>query len=309
MALTALSIHELLELKPPPWLIEGTLPQLGLLAVYGAPGDGKTFAVLDMAMCVATGTPWHGKAVQKGYVIYISAEGGGGIGKRVGAWLDEHGIGKDDYATVMARFIVSTISVHPDSEDLQEILNATVDDPEYQHELANYVDDDEAQPPLLIVVDTLARCFVGDENQQEDMGAFVRALDALRENNQATVLVVHHTNAGGDRERGNTAFRGACDTMVQVSKDDMELTLRCTKQKDAEPFADLSLTLTPVPAWLSCVVRTSVEQTDAGLDEVRECLLQSPHATVREVAGKLGLSVATAYRRIKQVKGAENTKG
>lgn len=300
--LRALSIGELLELKPPPWLIDGILPQLGLLAVYGIPGDGKTFAVLDMALSVAAGVPWHGHPAVKGCVVYISAEGGGGIGKRVGAWLDAHNITPADYPSIDAHFIVSTISVHPESDDLRAILEMTAAAEDRVHELENYLDAEEARPPLLVIVDTLARCFIGDENQQEDMGAFVRALDTLREDHQATVLVVHHTNAGGERERGNTSFRGACDTMIQVSKKDSELTLKCTKQKDAEPFKKLALELTVSEKWQSCYVTTPTEDRQAEVDLVRAYLEEHPCATVRTVSTDLGLTTTTAFRRMRKVR-------
>ncbi|MGJ0502297.1 MAG: AAA family ATPase [Methylocystis sp.] len=43
---------------------------------YGESNAGKTFVPLDMAMAVATGHPWNGKAVKRGLVVYIAAEGG-----------------------------------------------------------------------------------------------------------------------------------------------------------------------------------------------------------------------------------------
>jgi RecA-family ATPase len=70
------TVAELLDLKPPSWLIADTVPEQGLIALYGAPGDGKSFIALDMALCVAAGIPWQGHDTQKAYVVYVSAEGG-----------------------------------------------------------------------------------------------------------------------------------------------------------------------------------------------------------------------------------------
>lgn len=309
MALTPLSITELLDLKPPEWLIDNVFPLGGFLAIYGPPGEGKSFLALDMALSIAAGVPWHGHEVRKGYVVYVSAEGGGGIGKRVGAWLDQHGITREDYGTVLAHFIVSTISVHPDSDDLRQILSGTVMREDYLHELQTYLDEGEDGPPLFLVVDTLARCFLGNENQQEDMGAFVRALDELRNEHAATVLVVHHTNVEGERERGNTAFRGACDTMVKAGKSGTSITLSCTKQKDAAEFEELQFELVQDEKRQSCVLEDRESQEKAEATRFWAYRAEHPHATIRELADALGMARSTVHRWLQDGEGRDRGAG
>ena len=53
-------------LKPtkPDWLVKGILERNTLAAVIGESGSGKSFIVVDIACCIATGTPWHGRDVQ-----------------------------------------------------------------------------------------------------------------------------------------------------------------------------------------------------------------------------------------------------
>jgi hypothetical protein len=87
------------------------------------------------------------------------------------------------------------------------------------------------------------------------MGRFIGGIDRLRKEFGATVLVVHHTRLDGDRERGNTAFRGGTDTMISLERKTKELILmRCNKQKDAEDFEPIELKLKMVPAVDSCIV-------------------------------------------------------
>jgi len=62
------------------------LPEGGLYEMYGAPAVGKSFIALDIAFSVGTGHAFHEHAVQRGYVVYVNAEGGGGLGLRVSAW-------------------------------------------------------------------------------------------------------------------------------------------------------------------------------------------------------------------------------
>jgi hypothetical protein len=73
------------------------------------------------------------------------------------------------------------------------------------------------------------------------MGRFVAGVDRLRKEFDTTVLVVHHTRLDGDRERGNTAFRGAADAMLSLSVKKGKLMLSCNKMKDAEEFDDIEL--------------------------------------------------------------------
>src|ERR1700674_809342 len=126
MSLTTYSIAELLSIEPPEWLIDGVMPLMGLTALYGQPGGGKSFIALDMALAIASGRPWQGHPVKRGYVVYISAEGGSGLSKRVGAWLAHHQIRPSEYADLAASFVVSAIRIHPDSEDLGAILDQTI---------------------------------------------------------------------------------------------------------------------------------------------------------------------------------------
>jgi RecA-family ATPase len=305
MSFAAYTIDELLRLKPPSWLIEGIIPEGGLTALYGNPGDGKSFIALDMALAIASGRPWQGHPTKKGYVVYISAEGGGGIGKRVGAWLTHAEIKPKDYRQFLTNFITAAIRIHPDSEDLGAVLSETFDHPDYQEALGDVLDAEEPRPPLFIVVDTLARCFEGDENQQEDMGNFIKGLDTLRETHDATILVVHHTGKHGIEERGSSAFRGACDMMMLVERnEDNALSLSCTKQKDYEQFPTEAFELIVVPKWDSCVLQSVRLRTDQERMRVAVYLDQHPEATIREIAHDLHLSKSSIERRLKELRKA-----
>ena len=302
MSIQTYTLEELLALKPPAWLVEGVIPELGLVALYGSPGDGKSFLALDMALSIASGVPWQGHQVQKGFVVYISAEGGAGLGKRVGAWLAHQQILPEEYQFLLLNFVTSAVRVNPDSEDLGEILAQTVHQSAYQELLANVLDPDESGPPLFIVVDTLARCFEGDENQQEDMGIFIKGLDYLRESYQATVLVIHHTNKNGFEERGSSSFRGACDTMMLAKKEDTTITLSCEKQKDAEPFENESFELTVVETWNSCVVESARGAIEAKKARILHLLAEYGPFTFDEWLGASELPKTTFYRYLTELR-------
>src|SRR5262249_48369835 len=105
--------------------------------------------------------------------------------------------------------------------------------------------------PVLIVFDTLARCFVGgEENTARDMGRLIANVDRIRVETGATVLLVHHTGLKKQRARGHTALDGAADTIFLVAPAKQRqrvLTLRCVKQKDGGEFFPSSLALKCIP--------------------------------------------------------------
>lgn len=255
------STRELLELPPPTWLIENILPTGALVGLYGPPASTKSFIAMDLALCVSTGTPWHGHAVKRGFVMYVAAEGGPGIGKRIRAWLTHHQKQSRDLGI---GWLIEPIMLHGESNDLTVVKRR--------------LDDDINAMPDLIVIDTLARCFAGDENQQEDMGAFIAGVDSLRHEYDATVIAVHHTRLDGERERGNTAFRGAADTMISVKRTKGHIEMSCDKQKDAEHFPPVGFRLKPDLEHDSCIMVCTDNQTDQKSQQILQIIANEPLA-------------------------------
>ena len=88
----------MIELPPPEWLIDGVMPKQALGMLFGPSGHGKSFLALDMALSVATGREWFSHRSAQGQVIYVVAEGGRGMVKRVKAWLHHRNVPQADQA-------------------------------------------------------------------------------------------------------------------------------------------------------------------------------------------------------------------
>ena len=92
--------------------------------------------------------------------------------------------------------------------------------------------------PSLIVIDTLARAFSGDENSTANMNEFVAGCDAIRSYYpNCTILVVHHTGLSeAKRPRGSSALMAAVDTSFLLSVDGKTNfhKLSCDKVKDGK---------------------------------------------------------------------------
>lgn len=211
-------------LKPVVWIVRHYIEADSLALMFGDPGCGKSFAAIDLACCVATGTPWHGNKTTPGPVFYVAGEGQNGLARRFAAWAQHNSIPLSDAPLFTSR--------RP-----AQLCNAAA-----AAEVANAVEEliaDTGAAPSLIVVDTLARNFGGDENSQEDMGAFIANLDGfLRKSGEwdATVLVVHHSgHADKTRGRGSSAMKGAVDAEYSLTKDETGVVrVEATKMKDAE---------------------------------------------------------------------------
>ena len=74
------------------WLVKGILLQGTCSMAYGDSGTGKSFFALDLALHVALGRTWFGREVTQAIAIYIAAEAGASIRRRIVAFRQHHGL-------------------------------------------------------------------------------------------------------------------------------------------------------------------------------------------------------------------------
>ena len=212
-----------LVIRQPEWLIDGLIEVSTLAMCFGSAGSGKSFAVLDMALCIASGTPYHGHSVQQGSVFYIAGEGLSGMSRRAAAWQKHHEVGKGQ-----AQFYLSNRAVIMSDPDAVDVLKS---------EIATLVE--VAGKPRLLVIDTLARSLGGaSENDGKDVNEFIVACDSIKEKYGCTVMLVHHSgHQSKERARGASQINAALDHEFRIDAVGNNLvTLTFTKQKeDAMP--------------------------------------------------------------------------
>jgi hypothetical protein len=212
-----------LEATDPP-LMEGWLDQGAMSVLYGESNVGKSFVALRLSWAIAAGQAVAGCAVTRGRVVYVVAEGGRGVAKRVAALRAKCGEGADGWFDL----IVSPVNLLDPRADMPVLLERLR----------------AAGPVAFLVVDTLSRAMAGgDENASTDMGALVKNLDAVRAATGAHLMVVHHS--GKDRAkgaRGHSLLRAATDTEIEVEAGRMV----ATKQRDIESRAAIGFVLTGV---------------------------------------------------------------
>jgi hypothetical protein len=280
-----LSISDLAALPEPSWLLDEMLPT-GFAVLFGPSNAGKSFLALDWSLCVASGVAWYGQETQAGWVVYVAGEGVAGLYRRVQAWTHARDLDPPE----RIRFIPYAANLL-DTAEVDRVKRAIEALPD---------------PPVLVVIDTMARSMVGgDENAAKDVGRYIAAVDQLRhEYDDGASLTVHHTGKDGEDERGSSALRGASDAVVALKPDGAGLKLECVKQKDAAPFEPWRLHLSETLE--SCVLRcgTSPGQLAPAerriLEEVSAAFGTKPAArtAIREAAN---VPKSTWHRSVKSL--------
>lgn len=209
-------------------LIVGLLDCGAMSVVYGESNSGKSFTEMDKDFHIAAGLPWAGRKVKQGAVVWVAAEGGNGVYKRLAA-LRLH------YKQPSVPFFVIPCPVdlrHTDAD-----LKPMVD-------LIRKIEADSRQKVVKVTIDTLSRVMAGgDENSNVDMGILVHHFDHIRSSTMSHLAVIHHSGKDKARgARGHTALRAATDTEIEVDNKVMT----ATKQRDLEGGAALRFRLTPI---------------------------------------------------------------
>ena len=226
--------------KPAPisWLVKRWLQDKALIMVHGPSGGGKTFVVLDWCQRMAAGVPdWAGNRVKPGAVLYLAGEGHHGLRGRAAAWAHHHQL---------------------EDAEMDMWITQSGCDLNTPAGYARVADTIRALPkrPDLIVVDTLHRFLLGDENSAQDAKTMLDACGALMGEFGCSVLLVHHTGVSEEaqhRARGSSAWRGALDIEISIvpSKDDSPMQIVQRKSKDAELSEPVYVELQSVeiPGW------------------------------------------------------------
>ena len=205
------------------WLIEGLIEIPSTGGIIGASGAGKSFVAIDLAANVAEGTEWAGRPVTAGPTFYIAQEGKPGVVRRGKAWRVSRGL-----AALPDNLFVSISRIELNESGGLEVENEV-----------GRLAEQAGGPPVLIVVDTMARALPGeaDENSAKDVGAFLNVVDRLRDAFNCVVLIVHHvghSEAATKRARGSSVFKAALDFEILVTKKNKVHTVEWTKMKDGE---------------------------------------------------------------------------
>ena len=258
------------EPQPPiDWIVDGLISAGSVNVFFGEAGCGKTWALLDLAVCMANGAPWLGMATKQGAVLIIDEESGRRrLSRRMNAILQGHDAGPD--TPVMAVSLAAFDMGNPN--DIGEFYNLIIN-----------------TGARLVIIDALADIMPGrDENAVKDTAPIFLSLRKIAEETQAAIIVIHHANKTGGY-RGSSAIKGAIDLLLSVEKknDSNNMTFKTDKARDttAGAFA-ATMNFDSDKFWLTVseFEKTTAEYTK-GARYVMRYLTTSPAGTMADIQG------------------------
>ncbi len=210
---------EALEPQPPiDWIVENLFSAGSVSLVVGEGGSKKTWSMLDLAVCVATGNKWLNFVTKQAPVLLIDEESGPHrLARRLGDVMRGH----EAAANTPIRFICMAGFNYLKEQKHLDALQWEI--------LCNRAG--------LVVVDALADVMIGgDENAVKDVQPVFHGLRAVADATGAAIVVIHHANKGGGY-RGSSAMHGAVDLMLMVDSEpeSSDTDFKCEKARDVEP--------------------------------------------------------------------------
>lgn len=215
---------------PPPnreWLVSDMIPMNTVTLLYGDGGTGKSLLALQLAASTALGRLWLNRLPNTGRTIYLSAE--------------------DDRAELHRRLVAIAGSFNATMTDLAGITVADLAGKDAL--LANLIakkgiltrtpllDQIDARiavtAPRLVIVDTLADAYPGNENDRAMVRQFVGMMRGLAIKHRCAVVLLAHPSltgiATGTGASGSTAWNNSVRSRLYLER---------VKEGDYEPNPD-----------------------------------------------------------------------
>jgi biotin operon repressor len=292
------------------WLVQDWLPEATVGFVVAPPGSYKTWLTFDMAVSVATGTPFLGEyPVQRtGPVLLIQQE-------------DFHG----DIAQRLAIILQSRLDLRAEvTENDQFEVKAPPEIPIYIHPDRNLRFADQVVMdalelriqelrPALVILDPLYSAAMTDDYMTKSAEQMLR-LKIMRDRYGCSFLVAHHTTKHADsmeRSRlwGSQFLNALLETGWQVKRsgNDNSVIVRCHFKVARNPAEDVrvefDINTDNPPYRYHAKVLTETKDTESGTDLNSKILVllgeSEKPMSINEIADALGVHRSTISRRMK----------
>ncbi len=289
--LRPLSLSALLnrEFAPLVFLVDELIAKGQLVMLAGRPKSGKSWLVMQLAMCVDSGEPFLARTTRRAKVLYIALEDGE---RRV--YQRARLLKWQPQATAVlfdiAKFDGGQGTPGP---GLSQIRQATAD---YD----------------LIIIDTLIATLSGaaNENDNVQMGMIINELARIAHENEVAIVLVHHTGKGMSDDvfntlRGASALRGGYDVglLLERKNGEREAVLHA-ESRDVDVGNMTLRQLVNGAGWEYVGDAVEMKQIRAGkatLEAMLELGATGNGLTAKEIAQHRGVSEAAVYKHLKRL--------
>ena len=214
------------------WLVDGILPMKENGILHSTHGVGKTFFLLDLSCCIATGIPFFGHSVEQGVVAFIGAEGKRSFKKRLKLWCLNHSEADEKLVLGNNANLV--------------FLNPEVPDPLVRKDLPQWnriirvLKEKYGERMRAVFIDTLSTHNDGDENSEKTAKDYLLGAKKAMIELECTVCSAHHNVKNATEMRGSSGFGGNVDFLLELrdlrkfGETESSCVFRTEKFKDAE---------------------------------------------------------------------------
>lgn len=207
-----LTLSQGLELPPSDYLVYGAIERDDLGMIYGDAAAGKTYLSIDLAVCLATGSPWMNRwqIKEPRKVLYFISEGRKAFFRRILAAVNGMGLRGYDVKKVYQLVDENFIIVPEVPQFFQN--NA-------ERHFTHYLDlwqEMESPQVDIFFIDTIRRASVGgNENAQQDVSIVIDGINRMQQKMGSAACFIHHSNKSGGYS-GSTVYRGNIDFQFRV---------------------------------------------------------------------------------------------
>lgn len=197
------------------WLVEDLAPTETVTLLTGDGGTGKSLLALQLAVAVASGSAWVGRKVDQGRVVYITAEDDADeLHRRLVAVCRSADLRIADLDGLTLRSLAGEDALLANLHH-----NGALTETPFFHELDDYL---ASVQPSLLVLDTLADLFPGNENDRAQARHFVGLLRGLALRHRCAVLLLSHPSLtglnSGSGTSGSTAWSNSVRSRLYLSR-------------------------------------------------------------------------------------------
>lgn len=186
-----------------PEIIHGILRKGHKMLISGASKAGKSFLLIELAICITTGRKWLGFQCEKGRVLYVNLE--------------------VDGASFLHRVRDVQRIIAPGEELPLDVWNLRGEPAEINRLAPRLIRRAQNKHYDLIILDPLYKINEGEENSATDMAKFFNQLDRICKQLGVSIACCHHHSKGAqggkfsiDRASGSGVFARDPDALLDM---------------------------------------------------------------------------------------------
>jgi hypothetical protein len=260
--------------------VDGILPAAGVSLWAAKPKSGKSVAVRTLAMCVAHGEPFLGRAVEQGNVLVLALEE-----KRAEVANHFRQMGGTN-----EQIHIHTGAAPGSSKEGLAALQVAIS---------------LVQPTLVVVDPVLKLVRVRDSSDYAELTRELEPVIELARTNGCHVAVTHHLGKqlreGGDDVLGSTAIFGAVDTLVLIRRRKDNTRVLQTIQRYGADVPETLLPLDEVTGRIGLGTELSEVRVVEAQQAVRDLfskLTDDEWLDQKTIRGEAGINSALAYKAL-----------